>query len=144
MQIRIFGLALALSAVTALAQPIPVWMSDEAIKTAFAGVTINGIYVDGLTFTETYAAAGDIVYQDPRKAMTGRWSIINQSFCTLYNGGISGGCFKVAQQSANCFEFYFQSSTEAEAAKPAPGQPSWTARGWNSARLSTCDEKPLA
>ncbi len=144
MQIRITGLALALSTVSVVAQTSPRWMSDEAIKATFAGITINGIYIDGLTFTETYAATGDIAYQDTRKAMTGRWSIINQSFCTLYSGSISGGCFKVAQHSANCFEFYFQSSTEAEAAMPAPGQHNWTARGWNKARPSTCDEKPTA
>ena len=144
MQIGIIGLALALSTVSSVAQPSSGWMSGEAIKTTFAGTTIDGIYGDGLTFTETYADTGDIVYQDTRKAMTGRWSIINQSFCTLYSGGISGGCFKVVRQSANCFEFYFQSSTEAEAANPTPGQPTWTARGWNKVRPSTCDEKPTA
>ena len=144
MQFAITGLALALCTVSAVAQSSSEWMSGEAIKAAFAGVTIDGVYGDGLTFTESYAVAGDIVYQDTRKAMTGRWSIINQSFCTLYNGGISGGCFKVSRQSANCFEFYFQSSTEAEAAMPTPGQPSWTARGWNKARPSTCDGKPTA
>lgn len=135
-------LLLALMTTGTAAQRLASWMSDEEIKQAFAGVAIDGVYVDGLTFTEAYAEAGGIVYRDPRKALTGRWSIVNQSFCTLYDSVITGGCFKVARHSANCFEFYFLTSSEAEAAKPEPGRPSWTARGWNKAKPATCDEKP--
>ena len=121
-----------------------VWMDDDAINKAFAGVTINGVYADGMTFTESYASSGGIAYSDPRKAMTGRWSVVNRSFCTLYEGATTGGCFKVTRHSANCYEFYFLTGTEREAAKDNPGLPSWTARGWDKSKPATCDEKPSA
>ncbi len=124
------------------AQPVDGWMGDDEIRKAFAGVTINGVYVDGVKFTENYFENGRIAYRDPRKAMTGRWSVVNKSFCTLYDGYVVGGCFKVARHSANCYEFYFLTSSESEAAKLDPGRPSWTARGWDRAKPATCDDKP--
>jgi hypothetical protein len=127
---------------TAAAQTSAAWMGDEQIKGAFAGVTISGIYGDGMTFTESYGGDGRIAYTDPKKSMTGRWSVVNQSFCTLYDKFVTGGCFRVAQPSSNCFEFYFLTSSEAEAAQPRTGRPSWTARGWDKSKPSTCDEKP--
>jgi hypothetical protein len=136
---------LSLIAVTsAIAQSPTMWMSDDEIRRAFAGTSIDGAYIDGLSFTEAYADDGSIAYRDKRKAMTGKWSIVNNSFCTLYHGIVTGGCFKVLQRSANCFEFYFLASTEIEAAMPKPRRPSWTARGWNKAKPATCEEKPVA
>jgi hypothetical protein len=119
------------------------WMNDNDISKAFSSVTIDGAYADGMSFTETYTDAGTISYRDPRKAMTGRWSVINSAFCTLYDGVITGGCFKVIRHSQNCYEFYFVAGSEAEAARPDRGRPSWTARGWNKALPPTCDEKPV-
>ncbi len=132
------------AATGAMAQSPKLWMNDDEIRRAFAGISIDGTYIDGLSFTEVYADDGCIDYRDKRKAMTGKWSIVNNSFCTLYDGIITGGCFKVLQRSANCFEFYFLASTEIEAAKPEPRRPSWTARGWNKAKPVTCEEKPVA
>jgi hypothetical protein len=134
--------AVLLSAAGAIGQTATTWMGDEEIRNAFAGVTINGSYVDGVKFTESYGHDGRISYSDPRKAMNGHWSVVNQTFCTLYDDFPSGGCFKVARHSANCFEFYFLTASESEAARPNSGRPSWTARGWNVASPATCDEKP--
>ena len=100
------------AATVAIAQSPMSWLTDEEIRRAFAGISIDGAYIDGLPFTEAYANDGSIDYRDKRKAMTGNWSIVNNSFCTLYDGIVTGGCFKVLQRSANCFEFYFLASTE--------------------------------
>jgi hypothetical protein len=137
-------LGLLLMACATVAAGAVVWMNDDEISKAFAGVTINGVYVDGMTFTETYTSGGGITYSDPRKAMTGRWSVVNRSFCTLYEGATTGGCFKVSRHSGNCYEFYFLTSSEREAAKENPGLPSWTARGWDKSKPATCDDKPSA
>ncbi len=145
MRRKVFALGLLLLAGAATAQDRTVtWMGNEEIKAAFTGVTINGIYGDGATFTESYAQDGRITYKDTRAALalTGRWSVINRSFCTLYDTLITGGCFRVSRHSNNCFEFYFFSNSKSEAALDLPTRPSWTARGWDKARASTCDEKP--
>lgn len=126
----------------AMAQAGDDWMSDQDIRATFGGATIHGVYVDGMTFTESYGSDGRIAYHDPRKAMTGRWSVVNRTFCTLYDDTVSGGCFRVIRHSANCYEFYFQAGSETEAARPDAARPRWTARGWHNARPATCDEKP--
>ena len=58
---RFITLSCLLSAVPATAQPASGWMSDEEIRKAFAGVTINGVYVDGSSFTESYSIAGQSI-----------------------------------------------------------------------------------
>ena len=137
-----FTIATTVLATAVAAQPAAGWMGDDDINMAFAGVTINGVYGDGMKFTESYSETGRIAYHDPRKAMTGRWSVVNKSFCTLYDDYVTGGCFRVARHSANCYEFYFLTGSESEAARPDPSKPSWTARGWDRAKPATCDEKP--
>jgi hypothetical protein len=129
-------------AAAASEQREPVWMGDNEIKAAFDGRTIDGQYGNGLTFTESYLANGRVTYVDPLKSMGGRWSVVNRTFCTLYDTFPTGGCFKVTKVSANCFEFYFLTSSEREAALPDPGKPSWTARGWHKGVPATCDDKP--
>ncbi len=133
---------LVLLVTTTGAQGEPHWLGDDEIKAAFAGRTIDGHYANGLTFTESYLASGRITYVDPLKAMAGRWSVVNRSFCTLYDTFPTGGCFKVTRISANCFEFYFLTRTEHAAALPEPAKPSWTARGWRTESPATCNEKP--
>lgn len=133
---------LLLLAPVAGAQPATGWMADEEIRRAFAGVTIAGIYVDGTTFIESYANSGSLAYSDPRKSLIGRWSVVNRSFCTLYDDSITGGCFKVSRHSANCYEFYFLAGSESGAAKDERAPTRWTARGWDQSRIATCDEKP--
>jgi hypothetical protein len=129
----------------ALAQTAaPNWMGDAEIKKAFSGVTIKGLYADGTAFTESYSADARISYTDVRATLTGRWSVVNGAFCTLYDSMITGGCFKVMRHSGNCFEFYFLAASESEAEREEPSRPSWTARGWDQSKPATCDEKPSA
>jgi hypothetical protein len=118
------------------------WMGDADIRAAFAGVTIEGIYASEVTFVESYAADGRIEYTEARRKMTGQWSVVNAQFCTIYDGAVTGGCFRVVRLGDNCFEFYFQSRDEQKAAEPDPGKPSWTAQGWRKDEKATCKEQP--
>ncbi len=121
------------------------WMTGEHLRAAFAGQSIVGQYVDGRTFRETYAADGSLDYVDQARSrrMTGHWSIIKHRFCTIYRSDTSGGCFRVHRASANCFEFYFETRTEAEVRSSTLRDPTWTARAWREDSLSTCEERPL-
>ena len=119
------------------------WMTNAELRTAFSGKTIEGVYRDGRTFKEAYRANGTLDYDEGSRHLTGHWSVINGTFCTIYDGSASGGCFRVHRLSANCFEFYFQSRDEAQAADPKPGdRPSWTAQAWRTSALATCQERP--
>ena len=121
------------------------WMTGEHLRAAFAGQTIVGQYVDGRTFRESYAADGSLDYVDHSRAhrLAGHWSIIEHRFCTIDRGDASGGCFRVHRASANCFEFYFETRTEAEVRGSTLRNPTWTARAWREDSVSTCEERPL-
>lgn len=120
------------------------WMDDVALRSTFAGTTIDGVYTSGMTFRERYLANGRLDYREQGgRAMDGHWSVIAGAWCTIYSVANTGGCFKVRQVSVNCYEFHFQTRTEAEAALPNPGKPSWTARAWLLGRPATCKEAPI-
>lgn len=138
-------LATAAAAQSQTTDPARTWMKPDALKSAFSGVTIEGVYADGRPFEESYFASGRLKYiEDARNLIQrGRWSIVSGTFCTLYDIRPTGGCFRVRRHSDNCFEFYFQSRNEAMARSPRPGRPSWTARAWRKGETSTCHEKPI-
>jgi len=134
------GVAILLASMLVLS---PGWLSDDEIEQAFAGRTIEGAYATGLPFIETYEADGRVDYREPNRRLTGRWSTVAGSFCTIYDDGISGGCFRVRQFGANCYEFYVSALTEEEAAE-APEPIGWTARGWRVGEPNTCEPAPAA
>lgn len=139
--------ALMVTAPTQLASAqAPAWMTDHELRRAFKGTTIEGHYADGRTFVESYAKTGALDYREParNRRQAGHWSVVAGTFCTIYDTSPTGGCFRVRRHSENCFEFYFQARTEAQARSPEPGRPSWTARGWRQGEPSTCREKPVA
>jgi len=133
-------LALLLGSLTTVVSA-STWMTDAEIRDAFAGRTIDGIYATGLTFTEAYRADGGVAYEEPGRRLSGRWSVVAGSFCTIYDDAISGGCFRVQRMSGNCYEFHFVAKDEDEAAL-RPGRTAWTARGWRSGERNTCDGVP--
>ena len=142
MRAFLVGLLLTFVAVSAAAGQRS-WMSNSELRTAFAGKTIEGVYRDGRAFKEAYHAGGRLNYDEGSRHITGHWSVINGTFCTIYDSEASGGCFRVHRISANCYEFYFQSRDEAEAADPKRDRrPSWTAQAWRTNALSTCAQRP--
>lgn len=131
------------AAALACAQAGVPWLSDAELKVSFAGHTIEGVYPDGRSFIEAYESDGRLDYTEGPRTMTGRWSVVADTFCTIYDGSETGGCFRVRRVSANCYEFYFQARSEAEAADPDNARkPSWTARAWRTDALATCKEAP--
>jgi len=141
------GLARSLvGAAVALAIVVPAqaadWMTEPELKTAFSGRTIEGAYANGVKFIESYAASGSLDYAEPRRKLTGRWSTAGDTFCTIYTGDQTGGCFRVRQVSDNCFEFYFAARDEAEAESAPAEKPSWTARAWRTDAAATCRALP--
>jgi hypothetical protein len=118
------------------------WMSEPEMTLAFTGKTISGNYASGKPFTETYLADGAISYREQAVEYQGHWSLQGGTFCTIYASDPTGGCYRVRQVSANCYEFYFVTRTEAEAALGAAGRPAWTARAAVSDRDATCQDKP--
>lgn len=72
-------------------------------------------------------------FEGPREA-TGHWSVVSDTFCTIYGDDPSGGCFRVARIGANCFEFYFVARTEDQVRRREDGKPGWTTRGWVKGR----------
>jgi hypothetical protein len=131
-----------ISAILVLSPATSSWMDEPALKSAFAGKTIQGNYASGKAFTETYRADGSIDYRENNLNYVGHWSVQEGTFCTIYHSDPTGGCYQVRQVSANCYEFYFVTRTEAEAAGKDLGRPSWTARAAVSDRDPTCNEKP--
>jgi hypothetical protein len=134
-----------LAGLIAASQPagaIEPWMDDTALRAAFSGKTIQGNYASGKPFTETYKADGSIDYSEQSVAYHGHWSLQAGAFCTIYHSDPTGGCFQVRQVSTNCYEFYFVTRTEAEAAGRELSRPAWTARAAVSDRDETCSDKP--
>lgn len=118
------------------------WMGEGELRSTFAGKAVQGHYASGKAFTEAYRADGGIEYSEAGLVFGGHWSLQAGSFCTIYQGDATGGCYRVRQVSANCYEFYFVSRTEQQAAQQQFGQPAWTARAAVADRDPTCSEKP--
>ncbi len=139
--------ALVSLAVAACALPVQArdgYMTGTEIRRAVSGVTIDGVYPGGVAWTETYKTDGKIDYMETGKRMTGQWSLEGAVFCTLYNGGSEGGCWRVRSVGANCFVFYITT-------RPRPGQgttatipvdKTWGAMGWRQGVTSTCEGRP--
>lgn len=116
------------------------WMSEDAMRQTFAGVTLDGKYGSGRPFTETYDKDGRLEYRGVEAVIGGRWSVKAGTFCTIYDNDSTGGCFRVKQVAGNCYEFYFVARTEAQA-QAEPGSPAWTARGHVVGKPGTCAEQ---
>lgn len=118
------------------------WMTEAELKAVFGGRTIEGAYANGTKFVESYAARGTLDYSEPRRKLTGRWSTVGDTFCTIYDGDQTGGCFRVRQVSDNCYEFFFAARDEAEAESAPARKPSWTARASRTDAAPTCRAVP--
>lgn len=116
------------------------------MRGAFVGRTLDGYYVDGQGWTETYDKNGRLDYRDGGRSSLGYWFFRDHVFCTYYDPGqdINGGCFTAIQTSANCYEFYLAGLNEGEGedeVEPGPlGR--WVARAARRDEPSTCQARP--
>jgi len=133
---------IAVASVTLPAAALEAWMDEGAMRAAFAGKSIQGHYASGKAFTETYLADGSIDYREKGIEYRGHWSLQAGSFCTIYHSDPTGGCYRVRQVSENCYEFYFVTRTEIQAAERDFGRPTWTARAAVADRDATCTDRP--
>jgi len=125
------------------------WMTEDAMRAAFIGKTLDGHYASGTTWTETYLADGRLDYREAGRQAVGKWHFHAHVFCTFYDPPLlhpplNGGCWTAVKTSANCYEFYLAGLTpnppfEDDASRMA-GR--WNARGWRTEEPSTCREKP--
>jgi hypothetical protein len=139
---RVFALAAVLALAPSATSALEPWMSEDEMRVAFGGKTIQGNYASGKSFTETYKADGAIEYSERNVQYRGHWSLQAGTFCTIYHSDPTGGCYQVRRVSENCYEFYFVARTEHQAATEGPGRPAWTARAAVSDRTATCQDKP--
>lgn len=115
-------------------------MAGPDIIAAFEGKTVTGVYANGMAVRETYLVGGAITYWDPfYGARAGHWSIVNNLFCTFYDG-MTGGCFRIERVSDNCFDYFAQAASEQEALAPAD-KPRYTARAFIEGKSSTCPDE---
>jgi hypothetical protein len=140
----IFGLALAVFTLPSNATDKP--QSAKAldgpnILQIFEGKSITGVYADRTPVRESYDLGGGMEYWDPYRATTGTWSVVNNQLCTFYNDAeMSGGCFRVEQVSANCFDYYAAATSTTEALTPSD-QPRYTARASIDGLPETCPDE---
>lgn len=127
----------------------PQWMTEEAMRTAFIGKTLDGHYGNGVTWTETYGADGQLDYREPTRRAVGRWYFRDHVFCTFYDTApsqqtLNGGCWTAIKTSANCYEFYLAGmNREPPYEDGAHGMAQrWNAQAWRQGEPSTCSEKP--
>ncbi len=116
----------------------PVALDGPSIIRIFEGKAVSGVYSDGSPVKETYQLGGGIDYWDSIRTSSGTWSVVNNLFCTFYNNTeMSGGCFRVEQVSANCFDYYALASSTEEALKHSD-VPRYTARAHIEGAPDTC------
>ncbi len=135
------ALLLALHGANATEQPKgPVALDGPAIIRIFEGKAVSGVYSDGSPVKESYKQGGSIDYWDTTRTSTGTWSVVNNLFCTFYNTpDMSGGCFRVEQVSANCFDYFALASSTGEALSPTD-KPRYTARAHIEGAPDTCPD----
>ncbi len=139
-------LALALSAFSLAAQATDkpkaaVALDGPTIIKIFEGKSVSGVYADGTPVKESYKLGGGIDYWDSHRTTTGTWSVVNNLLCTFYDDGeMSGGCFRVEQLSANCFDYLALASSPTEALTPSD-TPRYTARASIDGIPETCPDE---
>lgn len=138
--------AAGLAAVPSRSAPTNTWMTEEAMRAAFIGKTLDGHYVDGLRWTEIYSDDGRLDYREVARNGAGHWYFRGSVFCTFYEPGygLNGGCWKAVKVSANCYEFYIAELTDGppeDEAAPGPLR-GWAARAWRKGEPPTCEDKP--
>lgn len=117
------------------------WLDAAQIEQVLKGRTLDGVYVNGRRFSESYLETGLLEYTENGVTLRGHWSITAGTLCTIYDSDPTGGCFRVASAGRNCLEFYFVARTEDQAPGLPETRPHWTARGAVEGRLDACPDQ---
>ncbi len=140
----VFGLALMAFTVPSNATDkprAPQALDGPTIIKVFDGKSVTGVYADKTPVRESYDTGGGMNYWDPYRTTTGTWSVVNNQLCTFYNDAeMSGGCFRVEQVSANCFDYYAVATSTTEALTPSD-KPRYTARASLDGIPETCPDE---
>jgi hypothetical protein len=119
----------------------PRTLDGPSIIKIFDGQAVTGVYADATPVRESYKTGGGMDYWDPYRSTTGTWSVVNNQLCTFYNDAeMSGGCFRVEQVSANCFDYYAAATSTTEALTPSD-KPRYTARASLVGIPETCPDE---
>ncbi|MFV0296368.1 MAG: hypothetical protein ACK5JT_09655 [Hyphomicrobiaceae bacterium] len=118
------------------------WMNDDEIKSQFSGRKLQGIYPSRKHWREEIFTNGTTDYTEGTKRWKGQWHVTNGSFCFRYPVPGTGGCFRVVQVSANCFELYELGTEHADTNAPPTTRDYWNGRMWHSDRKTTCEQTP--
>jgi hypothetical protein len=120
----------------AFAEERTAWMSDEDMRSTFAGKRVAGVYPNGVKFEETYAPSGTVDYKDDLQSDSGNWAISAGNFCFFYRS-MQGGCFKLHRDGENCYQAVLAS--EAVNSKSGPlSKTGWAVLMWRADMPSTC------
>ena len=131
------GVSVAVLLATAGATHATVFLNDLEIRREIIGHDFAGVYADGKPWQELYRADGTLTYNENRRSVDGYWTVEANVFCTLYWGTITGGCWQVRANGANCFEFYAADGRQGSPSA-TEAQRTWTARGWQKDKAPTC------
>ena len=119
-----------------------VWLSGDAIRGAFDGQKLGGMYPNGNLWSETINGNGSTDYREGGKHWFGQWWVTAREFCFSYPPPGIGGCFRVTRISVNCFELYDFSGAAGKAEEPPDIADRWNGRMWHADRPTTCEERP--
>ncbi len=124
-------------------------ITAEEWLAAFTGYTMEGVYSDGVRFTEIVNADGTTDYADPEWAGKGDVFLLDGQVCFRYPepGWEGPHCKIVWQRSANCYDGYFADDPyrqkRASLVSQMLGLES-DVRFWRSEEPSTCPVEPTS
>ena len=130
-----------------LAAPTSTWMTEEAMRAAFIGKTLDGHYVDGLRWTETYGADGRLDYRESARNGLGPLVLPRQRLLHVLRSGLRPQRRLLDTRSrpapiatSSILPVSTKPQPEDEAAPGPLG--GWAARAWRQGEPSTCEDKP--
>lgn len=118
------------------------WMSGEDIQRTFSGQALTGLYPSQRAWSETIGTDGTTDYREGANHWQGRWWVRGREFCFSYPPPGVGGCFRITQISANCYELYEHTGEAGGDEMPPDIADLWNGRMWHADRPTTCEARP--
>ena len=116
------------------------WLGESTLRAELTGKELAGIYPSGNHWRETIRPDGTSDYLEEGRRKQGHWWLDGTGFCFTYGTPGSGGCFRIARQSRNCYELFFVEDADARPHRPpATGDPSWNGMLWRTEEPTTCE-----